>query len=59
MLSWEQKGCQRGILDVEAGSLGFLKVEDMPDLLVPQPVRVILQRLALQIADGLTNLDDE
>ena len=58
-LSWEQKGCLRGILDVEANDLAFLKVEDMPDRFVPQPVRLILQRRALQIADGLTNLDDD
>ncbi len=44
-LSWEQKGCLRGILDVEAVDLAFLKVEDMPDRFVLQPVRLILQRL--------------
>lgn len=49
----------RGILDVEASNLAFLKVKDMPDRLVPQPVGLVLQRPAPKIADGLTNLDDD
>jgi hypothetical protein len=31
----------------------------MPDRFVAQPVRLIVQRPALQIADELTNLDED
>jgi hypothetical protein len=48
-----------GIPDVEAGDLPILKTEDMSNRLVTQPVRLVLQRPALQIADGLANLNDD
>lgn len=43
--------------DVEVGDLAILRREDVPDRFVFEPVRLILQRPALQFADGLTNAD--
>ena len=45
-------------MNVEAGDLAFLKAEHVPDHLVLQPVRLILQWPAFEIADGLLDLPD-
>ncbi len=45
-------------MNVEAGDLALLKAEHVPDQLVLQPVRLILQWLAFEIADGLLDLHD-
>jgi hypothetical protein len=45
--------------DVEAGDLAISQVEDVTDRFVLEPMRLILQRPALQIRHGLTDLDDD
>jgi hypothetical protein len=46
------------VLNVEASELSILKAKDVHHGLVLQPVRLILQRCAFQIADGLLDLHD-
>jgi hypothetical protein len=47
------------VSDVEARDFAILQMEDVPDRFVCESLRLLLQRPALQIADGLTNLDDD
>ena len=47
------------VLNVEASDLAILKAKDVHHRLVLQPVRLILQRLAFEIADGLLDLHDD
>ena len=47
------------VLNVEASDLAILKAKDVHHRLVLQPVRLILQRPALEIADGLLDLHDD
>ena len=49
----------RSVLNVEASDLAILKAKDVHHRLVLQPVRLILQRLAFEIADGLLDLHDD
>ena len=47
------------ILDVEASYLALSKTENVSDRLVFKPVRLPLQRVAFEIADGLPDLCDD
>lgn len=47
------------VLNVEASDLAPLKAKDVHHRLVLQPVRLILQRLAFEIAGGLLDLHDD
>ena len=47
------------VLNVEASDLAILKAKDVHHRLVLQPVRLIMQRLAFEIADGLLDLHDD
>jgi len=48
-----------GIPDVEASHFALSKTENVSDRLVSKPVRLPLQRVALEIADGLPDLYDD
>jgi hypothetical protein len=47
------------VLNVEASDLAILKAKDLHHSLVLQPVSLILQGLAFEIADGLLGLHDD
>ena len=47
------------VLNVEASDLAIPKAKDVHRRLVLQPLRLILQRLAFEIADGLLDLHDD
>jgi hypothetical protein len=47
-----------GILDVEASHLALSKTENVSDRPVFEPVRLPLERLAFEIADGLPDFCD-
>jgi hypothetical protein len=48
-----------GILDVEASHLALSKTENVSDRLVFETVRLPLERLAFEIADGLPDFCDD
>ena len=47
------------VLNVEASDLAIVKAKDVHHRLVLQPLRLILQRPAFEIADGLLDLHDD
>src|SRR3954451_13211394 len=47
------------ILDVEASHLAFSQTENVSDRLVCEPVRLLLERFAFEISDGLSDLCDD
>src|ERR1700709_2254606 len=51
--------CLRCILDVEASHLALAKTEHVSDRLVLEPVRLALERPALEVADRLPDLCDD
>jgi hypothetical protein len=47
------------ILDIEASHLAISKPKNVPDRFVPKPVRLVLERFAFEIVDGLPDLCDD